>query len=66
MFVGIRMSETVTFTRVNLKLIRFAVLDEQVDQLGRVLHEVNILVHGAVHDQQPALLIGQLAGEVEY
>ena len=63
----------------HLKLIRLAVLDEKVDQLGCVLqnkgehfsldqsldrlyqlinlHEVNILVHGAMHDQQPPLLV---------
>ena len=35
-------------------------LDEKVDELGRVLHEVDILIHGAVHDQQPALLLWQL------
>ena len=28
----------------HLKLIRLAVLDEQVDELGCVLHQVNILV----------------------
>ena len=75
----------------HLKLIRLAVLDEQVDELGCVLkhlildnqldqsyisiqintnqssswlnqllvnlHEVNILVHGAMHYQKPPLLI---------
>ena len=40
-------------------------LDEQVDELGSVLHEVDILVHGPVHDEQPALLLRQLAHEVE-
>ena len=40
-------------------------LHEEVDQLGGVLHEVNILVHGPVHDEQPALLLRQLAHEVE-
>jgi hypothetical protein len=36
-------------------------LNEQVDELGSVLHEVNVLVHRAVHDEQAALLLRQLA-----
>ena len=41
-------------------------LDEQVDELGSVLHEVDILVHGPVHDEQPPLLVRQLAHKVQY
>ena len=40
-------------------------LYQQVDELCGVLHEVHVLVHGAVHDQQPPLLVRQLAHEVE-
>ena len=39
-------------------------LDEEVDELCRVLHEVDVLVHCAVHDQQPALLLWQLVAEM--
>ena len=39
-------------------------LDEEVDELGRVLHEVDVLVHGAVHDQQPTLLLRQLGADL--
>ena len=39
-------------------------LDEKVDELGRVLHEVNILVHCSVHDQQPPLLLRQLSDKI--
>ena len=39
--------------------------DELVDELGCVLHEVDVLVHGAVHDEQPALLVGQLTNVVQ-
>jgi hypothetical protein len=42
-------------------LVWLAVLDKQVDELRGVLHEVNILVHGAVHDEQATLLLRQLA-----
>ena len=40
-------------------------LDEQIDELGSVLHEVDVLVHGPVHDEQPPLLVRQLAHEVQ-
>ena len=33
--------------------------------MGGVLHEVDILVHGSVHDEQPPLLVRQLTHEVE-
>ena len=49
----------------HLQLIRFAVLDQQVNELGGVLHEVDVLVHGPVHDQQPPLLVRQLTHKVE-
>ena len=40
-------------------------LDQKIDQLSCVLHEVDILVHGAVHDQQSTLLVWQLTNKVE-
>ena len=40
-------------------------LYEQVDELGSVLHEVDILVHGPVHDKQPPLLVRQLSNKVQ-
>ena len=49
----------------HLQLVGLPVLHHQVDQLGGVLHEVDVLVHGAVHDQQPALLVRQLGGGVK-
>ena len=45
---------------VYLQLVGFAMLDEEVDELCRVLHEVDVLVHRSVHDQQPAFLLWQL------
>ncbi len=48
-------------TSVYLKLVGLAVLDKEVDELSGMLHEVNILVHGPVHDEQATLLLRQLA-----
>ena len=41
----------------NLKLIWFPMFDQEVDELCCVLHKMDILVHRAMHDEQPALLI---------
>ena len=49
---------------IYLELVWLAMLDEKVDELGRVLHEVNILVHCSVHDQQPPLLLRQLSDKI--
>ena len=35
-------------------------LDEKVDELSRVLHKVNILVHAPVHDQKTTFLVREL------
>ena len=48
-----------------LELIRLAMLDQHVDKLSCVLHEVDILIHGPVHDQQPTLFIRKLANKVK-
>ena len=40
-------------------------LDEQIDELGSVLHEVDVLIHGPVHDEQPPLFIRQLSHKVQ-
>ena len=48
-----------------LELVRLAMLDQHVDKLSRVLHEVDVLIHGPVHDQQSPLLVRKLAYKVE-
>jgi len=63
--VAVGMPEAVPLSRVDLQLVRLSVLYQQVDQLGCVLHEVHVLVHRAVHNHQPALLVRQLAHEVQ-